>query len=191
MVVPSPLLPTEDTYGIWLEFLETPTSGVHDIHKPKLQKEGRVISPCRGSSGRGQGVPVQGTAIQTVTSPNGVLSSDGRAVHPSTQAHHLSCTWAIGSTESCQEQSVWRIPLEKAHQLGFLVNWVKSGLVQTSPISLESPVVFLVEAYDLVVGLVRSPEPCRVLRRQPLKTAWFLLRLLGALNSVTDIIPYR
>ena len=82
--------------------------------------------------------------------------------------------------------------LEKAQALGFLVNWTKSELVPTQRF------IFLGEAYNLVAGLVRPSEEavakvlalCRVLRRQPLETAHFLLRLLGVLNSVADIILY-
>ena len=85
-----------------------------------------------------------------------------------------------------------QIVLEKAQNLSFLVNWAKSELVLTQRF------VFLGEAYDLVAGLVRPSEEavakvwtlCRVLRRQHLQTARFLLRLLGVLNSVADIIPY-
>ena len=79
-----------------------------------------------------------------------------------------------------------------AHTQLALVNWAKSELVPTQRF------VFLGEAYDLVVGLVRPSQEavtkvlalCRVLRRQPLQTACFLRRLLGVLNSVADIIPY-
>ena len=52
------------------------------------------------------------------------------------------------------------------------MNWAQSELVPTQRF------VFLGEAYDLVTG-------------QPLQTALFLLRLLGVLNSVANIIPYR
>ena len=85
-----------------------------------------------------------------------------------------------------------QIALEKAQNLGFLVNWAKAEIVPTPRF------VFLGEAYDLAAGLVRPSEEavakvltlCRVLRRQPLQTACFLLRLLGFLNSVANIIPY-
>ena len=56
----------------------------------------------------------------------------------------------------------------------------------------------LKDAYDIVAGLVRTSEEAvakvlalyRVLRRQPIQAAHFLLWLLGVLSSVADIIPY-
>ena len=95
----------------------------------------------------------------------------------------------IGSSEPCQEPSHGTYP---ESPVSFLVNWAKSELVPTQRF------VFIGEAYNLVAGLVRPSEEavakvlalCRVLRRQPLQTAHFLLWLLGVLNSVADIIPY-
>ena len=83
------------------------------------------------------------------------------------------CGRVVGSQES------WA-PYH-AQALGFLVTWAKLELVPTQMF------VFLRDAYDLVAGLVRPSEEavakvqslCRILRRQSLQTARFLLWLLG------------
>ena len=100
--------------------------------------------------------------------------------------------WLLRATSRAICLAHTQVALEKAQNLGFLVNWTKSERVPTQRF------VFLGEANDLVAGLVRPSEEavskvltlCRVLRRQSLQTARFLLRLLGVLNSVADIIPY-
>ena len=65
-----------------------------DINRP----EGCVLphsityqfSEVPQDSGRGQGVPVQGSAFQTVTCPKGVLSGHRSPGHPIPQTHYLS-----------------------------------------------------------------------------------------------------
>ena len=117
----------------------------------------------------------------------------GTLLHKLTIYLHLYLDdWLLRATSRAISLAHTQIALEKAQALGVLVNWAKSELVPTQRF------VFLREAYDLVAGLVRPSEKavakelalCRVLRKQPLQTARFLLRLLGVLNSVADIIPY-
>ena len=112
--------------------------------------------------------------------------------HPSSQSPSVLDDWLIRATSRAICLAHTQIALEKAQNLGILVNWAKSELVPTQRF------VFLEEAYNLVAVLVRSTKEavakvltlCRVLRRQPLQAARFLLRLLGVPNSVADIIPY-
>ena len=81
------------------------------------------------------------------------------------------------------------VSTKKTQALGFLVNWAKSELVPTQRF------IFCRQAYNLIAGLVRPSEEAvakvlviwRILCRQPLQRARFLLQLLGVLNSVTDI----
>ena len=149
----------------------------------------------QGSS-RGQGVSVQGLTVRTVTSPEGVLPGHRCPGHPSPEAHiylylYLD-DWLLRAMPRAICLAHTQIALKKTQTLGFLVNWAKSKLVPTQRF------VFLGEANDLVAGLVRPSEEavakvltlCRVLQRQPLQTPHFLLRLLGVLHSVADIIVY-
>ena len=97
--------------------------------------------------------------------------------------------WLLRATPRAICLAYTQIALEKAQNLGFLVNWAKSELIPTPRF------VFLREAYDLVAGLVRPSKEavakvltlCRVLSRQPLQTSHFLHRLLGVLNSVAVV----
>ena len=117
----------------------------------------------------------------------------GTLLHKLTIYLHLYLDdWLLRATSRAICLAHTQVALEKAQNMGFLVNWTKSERVPTRRF------VFLGEANDLVAGLVRPSEEaaskvltlCRVLRRQSLQTARFLLRLLGVLNSVADIIPY-
>ena len=170
---PNPLVPNRlSTHGYLCSFLACLRT------RRGAARRLRVALACRST-------------VWTVTDPKGVLSGHRSPGHPFPQTPHLSSSILRAMSRAiCLAHN--QISLEKAQALGFLVNWAKSELVLTQRF------VFLGDAYDLLAGLVRPSEEavakvltlCRVLRRQPLQTARFLLRLLGVLNSVTDIIPY-
>ena len=73
-------------------------------------------------------------------------------------------------------------------QLGFIVNPDKSELVPTQQKG---------EDFDLALGIVRPTQEkvdkiltlCRILRKHPCQEARFLLKVLGVLNAVADVIP--
>ena len=75
--------------------------------------------------------------------------------------------------------------------LGLLINEKKSELTPTQRFT------FLGECYDLVEGIVRPSEAAfqkililhRIFKRTPYQTARALLRLLGILSSIADIVP--
>ena len=75
--------------------------------------------------------------------------------------------------------------------LGFIVNPEKSDLIPTQKFS------FLGEDFDLVEGLVQPTVEkvtkiqalCRILKKHPCQEARFLLKVLGVMNAVADVIP--
>ena len=68
------------------------SSRLGEIHRPELLPHSSTswFLEAPQDSGRGQGVPVQGSAFQTVTSPKGVLLGHRNPGHPIPQTHHLS-----------------------------------------------------------------------------------------------------
>ena len=94
----------------------------------------------------------------------------GTLLHKLTIYLHLYLDdWLLRATSRAICLAHTQIALEKAQNLGFLVNWVESELILTQRF------VFLGEAYDLVAWLVRPSEEavakvltlCRAFRRQP------------------------
>ena len=93
------------------------------------------------------------------------------------------------SFEKCLQQT--REVVQDTTDLGFIVNPVKSDLVPTQKFS------FLGEDFNLVEGLVRPTQEkvakiqalCRILKKHPCQEARFLLKVLGVMNAVADVIP--
>ena len=81
--------------------------------------------------------------------------------------------------------------LRQANSLGFIINEEKSELVPTQQFS------FLGEDYDLALGLVcptlrkyhQIGILCGLLKKHPLQEALFLLKVLGVMNTMADVIP--
>ena len=81
--------------------------------------------------------------------------------------------------------------LHQTNSLGFIINEEKSELVPTQQFS------FLGEDYDLALGLVRPTLRkyhqigilCGLLKKHPLQEARLILKVLGVMNAMADVIP--
>ena len=164
----------------WVTSIDLKDLYFHILVHPEFRKYLRIV--VGGKVFQFKALPFRlSPASRELCRVTGVL---GTLLHKLTIYLHLyleSCLLRATSRAICLAHN--QIALEKAQALGFLVNWAKSELVPTQRF------VFLGEAYGLIAGLVRPSEEA-VAKVLALQTAHFLLRLLGVLNSVADIIPY-
>ena len=93
------------------------------------------------------------------------------------------------SFQRCRQDTA--TTLRQTNSLGFIINEEKSELVPTQQFS------FLGEDYDLALGLVRPTLRkyhqigilCRLLKKHPLQEARLILKVLGVMNAMADVIP--
>ena len=162
------------------------------------QSQGRLFScPDQGSSqevpalhSQGDGLPVGLTTVpKEFTKVTATLASIVHRKGINLPLYLDDWLLRANSFQKCLTQT--KEVLADTTQLSFIVNPDKSELIPTQQFS------FLGEDFDLALGIVRPSEEkvdkiltlCRILRKHPCQEARFLLKVLGVLNTVADVIP--